>query len=743
MESQNKDFWLIVIEEKEIIVSLVSRPEGKLQVRGIGEKQIWSGTDEKELISAVDISLNTCSEICHLSEDQEPDSVAFIISPFWVDEEGEIISSKAELLKKLCTQFDFKPLGFIIDDEAIAQDSDQKGSISNSFILIHLSATEFRISLIHLGKIKARAKYTHSGDLSPKELEEAISSLETQVTLPPQMIFWGKTSPTLEDQMINYPWTGKRGSVGFLHFPEIKLIDDQALFSTFSQVVTQELGELPKPQVEEESKSKEKKEPKEEVGKKEFKTDKVQEPTPPATSEEDDFGFIATDIAKFPPAKDLPSEKIKKELVPGTPLVIDEISPVPTQPSLLETDPLASTDPAPPSKPKRKFSFKLPKLKLPRLPLLSFLKKKPALLILFIVLPLVGLVLSWYFLPKVNIVLYVKPEPLEFTTSATFDPDAQSVDKENLVIPVKQLSFSITETQEVLSTGELTIGEKSKGEVKIQNRTDERVTLTKGTVISTESGLSFTLTSEVSVASKTPDFELGTDLWGETKAMLQATQIGAASNLAQNTRLTIKDYTQSQFIVTATESFTGGYAETVQAVSKEDHQELKARLISAMEEKLPQILPEKTSPQDLLLQNSTETEVEDIEYSREVGEKAQSVSATATLNVTLQLLDQETQQQVIDAFLSPTISSDLTINPDSISITVSEDEVSISASAIPQLDAESIKSDLLGLSESKAESLLQSLPRVYRYTTAFSPDLPPPLKTMPHSPKNISLDIQY
>jgi len=728
MESKNKDFWLIVIQEKEIIVGLVSRPDDKLQVRGIGEKQLWSGTDEKELISAVDMSLSTCSEICHLTEDQEPDGATFILSPFWIDEKGEIISSKASLLKKLCTQFDFSPLGFIVDDEAIAQSSDHKDSISNSFILIHLSATEYRLSLIHLGNIKARAKYSYAQTLTPQDLEAAISSLKTGVTLPPQIIFWGKIPPTLEDQMLNYSRTGKRGSAGFLHFPQIKILDDQTLFSTFSQVVSREMNKInytPSPS------SKDTKEP---VSDLEILP---AEKTPPAPVDLDktDFGFVSTDIAQFPAADHTPASV----LPPGEPANVVTTA-VSTQPSLLETQkPL----PPPNEQPKKKFSPKFPKLKFPSLTFLSFFKKKPIFLVFLFVIPFIFLALAWYFLPQAAITLYIKPQPLEFKTNATFDPKASSVDPDQAIIPVKEISFSVTETQEISSTGQITIGEKARGEVKIQNRTDQRVTFPKGTAISTKSGLLFHLTSEISIASKIPDFESGIDQWGETKAMLEAVQIGDTHNLAPTTRLTVDDYPESQFVVTVTESFTGGYAETVQAVSKDDHQTLKNLLVSTLEEKLPQILPDKISPQDILLPDFTKTNIEDIEYLREIGEKSQSVSATATLNITLWLVTRPTQQQVIQAFLVPTMPSDSVVNPDTIAITVVGDKISITANAAPQFDKEAIKSDLLGLSESKADALLRSLPRVYRYTAPISPELPSVIKTMPHTLRNITIDIQY
>jgi len=710
MSSSPKNFWLIIIQEKELIVSLVSHSDDKIQIQGIGEKQTWSGSDEKELISAVDISLTTCSESCHLTEDREPDDVALILSPFWVDEKGEIISPKASLLEKLCTKFDLNPLGFMVDDEAIADARDQKGSLSNSFILIHLSHSEFRLSLVHLGKIKARAKYSYDQNLSPKELETAIQSLKTNTTLPPQIIFWGKTDPTLEEQMLNYPWMGKQKGLGFLHFPEFKILDDQELLSIFSQIIAQEMIQaLPSPKKTETSPETK------------LKPELESEPETPPAPEEQNFGFVSDDIAK----------KVQTDFqtsLPPTPSSFEETATPQPQPEPL----------------KKKFSLpKLPGLKLPSFTIPSLFKKKPAFL--FILLVFLSLsVFLWYYFPKADVVLYVKPEPIEFTNSATFDPTIDQLDPDQMLIPVKELTFSISKNKEGNTTGQITVGEKSKGEVKIQNRTDERFDLPKGTVIISDTELSFYLTSEISIASKTPDFESGLDHWGETKAMLEATQIGPEYNLSESTRFTAKDYNESNFVITGTESFTGGYSETVRAVSREDHQNLEDSLLSEIEEELPKTILEETSSEDLLLKNSTQTEIENIEYSREIGEKAESLSATATVNITVQLLEGSTQAQIIEAFLNPNLSSDLTLNPESINVSISEDqELLITATTIPIIDTEKLIQDLLGLKEDKAFDLLQSVPRVYRYTLTYRPELPGFLKALPRRSQNIKIDVKH
>jgi hypothetical protein len=738
MESKTKDFWLIVIQEKEVVVSLVSHSPDGIQLRGTGDRQNWSGDDEKELLSAVDISLTTCSETCHLDSKEEPDDIALILSPFWVDENGQIIGHKASLLKKLCQQFEFNPLGFMVDDEALADSTDQKTDLSNSFILVHLSASEFRLSLVHLGKIKARAKYSYADNLSPQELEDAISSLKTNITLPPQIVFWGKTGSTLEDQMLNHSWTGKHSGLSFLHFPEIKILEDQEVFSTFSQIITREMTQIPaspnqnSPNPPQDQKDKVEDKPQDETN--------PQPQTPPdpppvlepsLPSEESNFGFVPADIASQIQA-DFQSE-------PQVPLPDPRPSPTVSQPELLEKQ-----TPSPSTKKFRLPSF--PKLKLPRFSLPPFVKKRTALFLGISLSALfLALLFSWYYFPKAVIGLYVKPEPVEFSTQdATFDPAAEKLDVDQLVIPVKELSFSTEKSQEQPTTGEKSIGEKAKGEVKIQNRTDERVDLPKGTVISSEGGLSFYLTSEISIASKTPDFESGLDHWGETKAMVEAAQIGSEYNLAQSTRFSIDDYSESSFVVTSTESFTGGYSQTVQSVSSQDQQDLKATLLSQLDQELEDILDKKVSPPDLLLKNSIKTELQDIEYSREIGEEAENLSATATVQITAYLLEESTQKEIIDQLLDPTLSADLTVKADSVEVSVSEDDqITIVAAAIPLIDTSQLIQEILGLGEQKAFSLLQGLPRVYRYTLDYQPPLPSFIRTLPHQADNIRVEINY
>jgi len=100
------------------------------------------------------------------------------------------------------------------------------------------------------------------------------------------------------------------------------------------------------------------------------------------------------------------------------------------------------------------------------------------------------------------------------------------------------------------------------------------------------------------------------------------------------------------------------------------------------------------------------------------------------------------QDQIVEAFLNPDLPSDLTLDLETINVSVSEDqEILITATAIPLIDTEKLVQDLLGLKEERAFDLLQSIPRAYRYTLTYQPELPSFLKALPRRPQNIKIDV--
>lgn len=61
-------------------------------------------------------------------------------------------------LLTLCKELELTPTGFLSEDEAIVEETNQKDDFPASFILVHLDSSGFYLSLVYLGHIKERIR---------------------------------------------------------------------------------------------------------------------------------------------------------------------------------------------------------------------------------------------------------------------------------------------------------------------------------------------------------------------------------------------------------------------------------------------------------------------------------------------------------------------------------------------------------------------------------------------------------
>jgi len=218
----NKSFWLIDINGPVVTVSLVSYQNNQYVISGIGPATTYE-SDKDSFVSAVDISLSSVSDELTLTDEQEPDAFALIISPFWVGSDGKIAADKLKLIESLRHDLKLSPMGFIAYDEAVVEEANRHEGFPASFVLVNLNAGTMTVSLVYLGKIKERiSKPIPDGIFDPYLLESAILELKSDSALPPQILLFGNLSDDIVESVKNFSWIGKKDIESFLHFPEIR-----------------------------------------------------------------------------------------------------------------------------------------------------------------------------------------------------------------------------------------------------------------------------------------------------------------------------------------------------------------------------------------------------------------------------------------------------------------------------------------------------------------------------------------
>jgi hypothetical protein len=154
-----------------------------------------------------------------------------------------------------------------------------------------------------------------------------------------------------------------------------------------------------------------------------------------------------------------------------------------------------------------------------------------------------------------------------------------------------------------------------------------------------------------------------------------------------------------------------------------------------------------------LIQNSIQINKGRIDYSREVGEQADSLTATAVSNINVFSISPENKNAVIKAFLAnePGFSTS-TFNPDSYNLSItsstnSADKIkgllTISGSAVPEINPSEVTKLISGKSIGKAKTLIRSsYPRVYNFEISTNLTFLQAVNPLPFSQNHITVDIK-
>ena len=312
-EEAPEQFFALELSDDILKSAVWTVLDGQTKVVKIGSNQIWDGKNETALIEKVDQSISDASD----NLDPEPSGVVFGLPETWL-EKNQIVSSKKALLKKICTDLDLKPLGFVNTDTAVIQYLKIDEGTPPSAIFLKLASAELNLSLVKLGKVLGTELVGRSGDLGP-DVEEGLSRYKKIDTLPSRMILYNGQSDFEEDkqQLISYDWEEK---LPFIHFPKVEVLPNDASIKAIALAggseVAKSLGFDIKPPVVKGGSELQAKADPDEVGTSSEPSSKKAQPLDEPTAES--LGFSPKDIAKDIEPKPEPSVAPKSEPYPET-----------------------------------------------------------------------------------------------------------------------------------------------------------------------------------------------------------------------------------------------------------------------------------------------------------------------------------------------------------------------------------------------------------------------------------------
>jgi len=681
--------------------------EPGLEVVCIGQSQRWDAAVDGDFQRAVKKSFQDCLASKDISESQIS-KLIFLVSPFWTINSEKIIDSKQELLKKVCKDFNLRPSGFIVDDEAMIHHFSSNGESLPSFISVFSGINELRISLVHLGKIKGRVKLDIQDRLTAQQVKEGLSQLDFDGIMPPQICVWGEVDDQLEEELANYSWIEK-GEDLFLHLPEVTIFSWQDAAFAYSKIISSRLaedGENLLLDIKDEDDQKDN-------GDSQLIKESEQESQAdiPFGFSEDDVSKKETDFIKeeVGTANDFPVIEEKDEFGqdrvanPVDQLIFEKKSTLPV------------------------FLSKLKRIKFEKTQLNPKGFKTKILAVLATLL--ISFSCFVLFFSKTTIDIYVTPQQVEETLAVGLKKGG-GLSVTEKTIPARSIEAEKEDSGSVMATGSKLIGEKAVGEVTVYNRTDNRAVFEKGAVVTSLGGLEFILQEEVKIASKTPDLVSGVDRWGEAEVPLTASEIGSDYNLAKDTSFTIDDQPESLYLVKNKQDFSGGTSREILAVSEADYDSLKKELVSKLEEEVKSDLLSQIVDNDLAVEETLAVETVSFDTDSEIGDESDSLQGTLKVRASILVFSKSDLAFFADEVLRKKLDSGLKIDPDSFSFSFNPEQseagawagdFEVKAKAYPNIDTDGLRETIKGKTKKLAKEKLKLFPRVYRFQIGNRP----------------------
>ncbi len=754
-KSEPKKFLALVLTDEVVQSSVWNINNEQTEIVSIGSPVEWDGDTGTtgELITAVDATISSATE----GMEEEPNSVILGIPNSWTGKDG-ILGVKRDFINKIRKELELEALGYVpITESIISYLKLQEGTPTTS-ILIQVSRDELTISLVRLGRIEANEVIGRSDDVV-EDVTEGIARFKIMDNLPSRIILFNSMH-NLDDIIQNLLSIDWPKEFNFLHIPKIEALPKDVTIRALSVAggaeVAKSLGfTLLEPSrknvvVEPDSQDFSKPEELESVESDEdstFSGSVEQEGDHEETSELENIVQVSSDDLLTAEEIGFAVDPVVMDdnVVEETNQVVDE-----ELSEEIVSEPVIKIAPR---KPLKLPSFSLPKISLPHL---RFSFKGTSSKLWYLVggvVAVVALIVYFiWFLPSASIVVRVIPRTLEQDVNLTLSTTESSINFDDRIVPASVETVTESGEKIIETTGKKTIGDPSKGEVTIFNRTTATKSFPKGTTISASS-LKFTLDQDVTVASKSAGSDY-VDVPGKATVAISASAIGKDGNLASGTEFTIQSFGKDSYVAKNDNALSGGTSEEVQVVGKDDQKnlakDLTAELLTTLTTKAQGSSTVGTGV--YLIPDSAK--VDSSTYSVKTGDTAKNLTGSITLKATLlryqtdnvtTLVNSAIDQAVPPGFVRANLPSTVDLSASSVGEGGStvQGKAKVQVSLLPVVDKNNLKSLIKGKKISSLESILPaSVPGYQTAEVSFTPRwFPTKLKSIPLNSGSINLNI--
>ncbi|MEK9143878.1 MAG: hypothetical protein AAB481_04625 [Patescibacteria group bacterium] len=656
----------LVLEESAVQVALWS-------VLSVNIPHISEAISERVTDNAWDKRLEACDRaIARLVEKEGRDDfekVVLGLPTSYLTTEDDVDHTVRPHIKTLTHELELTAIGFVPIHQAIAHQIRQEEGVPPSVILIEADSQGSTLILYRVGVMVGKVKIGNDDFVA--NLEKTLKGFKDIEVLPSRILLYGGDTALLEASkrdLLKHPWPTR---ANFLHYPKIDVLPLISLASAVSLAGASELATQVSSSTEQ---------PVGEVVAVEDADANVTEVSPETLGFRHDVDIVERPIREQ--ENDLKNDE-KPYYVPKKRIQLPSFETIMHGASMI---------------------------KVPSMGLLVFLA-------LFLLVAGGGWFLYWV-LPKAQIVLYQVPYTITEVSAVSINPTATVVDAATKIVPGRKQERTVMGDKTIAVIGKKDIGDPAKGTVTIYNKTLTGKQLKKG-IILTAGSLSFTLDSDVSIASASESLASGSVTYGKANTAISAVKLGPQSNLPGSTEFAVRDTPTSVMIARNDVALSGGTSKAVTVVSRDDYDALVTDLTRDLIAKAKAELSSNVAGGEQLIDETVSTAVSQKKFDQELDQESDKLHGSISVSISGISYNAVEVASLFADIVSGKVPSGYILDKNSGTVSVSNVQVKKDGSvflnaryqgaATPKFDFAAMKSAIARKSTSTAEQYFRNI----------------------------------
>jgi hypothetical protein len=240
---------------------------------------------------------------------------------------------------------------------------------------------------------------------------------------------------------------------------------------------------------------------------------------------------------------------------------------------------------------------------------------------IFVLVLLVVVFAALAIIPNAQITLVPQSTRITASINVIADPEAEEVDEMTGHVPSGEVTTIVRDTITVPTTGKKSIPEaRAQGRVIFVNQLNSPIRISQGTVVRTSA------TGQALRYVLTQDVEVPAGIGAQSEGIVEAVEVGAASNVGANLINEIEGVAALAARVSNPEPLGGGGDKEVRSVAGDDRETAKEEIRPKLRESALKQLQEKLEPGEFIIPESLSGNILELTYDREVTEQADELT---------------------------------------------------------------------------------------------------------------------